>query len=158
MNKVIRLYTDGSYDPKTKAGGIGICLYIEDTNRTLCFYGGKINTSSQEMELQAISHSLLWLQLNDFREHVVILNTDYHPAFLGLKNNNHNLFYNDTELWNDTLVSYHNFKNITPRWVKGHAGSLLNETADKLAEKGRLYANERKNSQIELYLEKSDFK
>lgn len=137
-SKFIQIWTDGSCYYKTREGGIGIYIEI-DAQPHISFYKGLDNTSVGRTELFGI---LMGMRLIKEKHHLVELYCDSQYAincmngwieswseyaFVGKKN---------IDLLKALLEEKRKFKNISFKWVKGHASNEGNKIADKLADCG----------------------
>ena len=61
VTEIVRLYTDGSWDPKTKHGGWAYLL--ASNNNVLVAYDGETPTTNNRMELKAVIEGLNQLQI-----------------------------------------------------------------------------------------------
>ena len=145
MNKII-IYTDGACSgnqSKNNIGGWGVYLQYKDNIKEI--YGGKINTTNNQMEMQAVIEALKALKRKDIP---IRLHTD--SAYVancfkqkwyvkwrknGWKNSKKQEVENK-DLWLTMLELYESFDDIEIIKVKGHSGVELNERADKLANIG----------------------
>ena len=138
--KALEIYTDGACRGNPGAGGWGVYLLYKNEKKE--FYGGKLNTTNNQMELTAAIEGLKVLK----EPCKVKLYTDSKYVMDGInswianwkKNNWKNASKKDVknkDLWIelDKYVAKHNVKW---HWVKGHAGHEKNEIADALANKG----------------------
>ena len=138
--KTVNIYTDGACRGNPGLGGWGALIEYENTRKE--YFGGKILTTNNQMELLAAIEGLKALK----EPCIVNLTTDSKYVMQGItlwidnwkKNNWKNSAKKDIknkELWIelDKYVSKH---NVQWHWVKGHSGHTQNEIADFLANKG----------------------
>ena len=138
--KSIEIYTDGACRGNPGIGGWGAIIQFQDNSKEL--FGGRAETTNNQMEMQAVIEGLKALK----EPCKIILYTDSKYVMDGItswihgwKKNNwktaHKKPVKNRELWQelDQLVNQH---EITWKWVKGHAGIPGNERADELANKG----------------------
>ncbi len=133
----VQIYTDGACEPNPGSGGWGAILRFSDHDQEL--YGGDARTTNNRMELQAAISALKALS----GRHQVHLYTDSQYLRLGI-----------TE-WLPTWIArgwrraggqpvlnvdlWKELHSVTQRhvvewhWLRGHAGHVLNERADRLA-------------------------
>lgn len=149
--KKIELGTDGACAGNPGPGGWG---YISSTG-DVQGYGSEKHTTNQRMELTAVGRGLLALGTNPAYRHVetVVVLTDsryivdcinqrWYKGWIkrGWRTSSGAPVKNE-KLWRALLklVAAWEKRGATVefKWVKGHAGHLLNEAADKLAVKGR---------------------
>ncbi len=138
---IVHVYTDGGCNPNPGPGGWGVVLIWGSTEKELC--GGDLTTTNNRMEMTAAIEALKALT----RPVNVQIHTDSQYLrngitkwIAGWKRNGWRTKagqpVKNVELWTDLdrLVALH---TVTWTWVKGHAGNVGNERADKLATRGR---------------------
>ena len=138
--KALEIYTDGACRGNPGAGGWGVYLLYKNEKKE--FYGGKLNTTNNQMELTAAIEGLKVLK----EPCKVKLYTDSKYVMDGIngwianwkKNNWKTASKKDVknkELWIelDAETCKHEIEWI---WVKGHSGNIGNEKADALANMG----------------------
>ena len=138
--KALEIYTDGACRGNPGAGGWGVYLLYKNEKKE--FYGGKLNTTNNQMELTAAIEGLKVLK----EPCKVKLYTDSKYVMDGInswianwkKNNWKTASKKDVknkDLWIelDTETCKHEIEWI---WVKGHSGNIGNEKADALANMG----------------------
>ena len=138
--KALEIYTDGSCRGNPGAGGWGVYLLYKNEKKE--FYGGKLNTTNNQMELTAAIEGLKVLK----EPCKVKLYTDSKYVMDGInswianwkKNNWKTASKKDVknkDLWIelDAETCKHEIEWI---WVKGHSGNIGNEKADALANMG----------------------
>ena len=139
MKQVI-IYTDGACRGNPGPGGWGALIKFDNAEKEI--YGGRTNTTNNQMELAAAIEGLATLNESCSVE----LFTDSKYVMDGItkwiqnwkKNNWRTAAKKDVknkELWQklDQLISQH---QVQWHWVKGHSGDVGNEAADLLANKG----------------------
>ena len=138
--KSIEIYTDGACRGNPGMGGWGAIIQFQNNSKEL--FGGRAETTNNQMEMQAVIEGLKALK----EPCKIILYTDSKYVMDGITSWSHGWKKNNwktankkpvknMELWQelDQLVNQH---EITWKWVKGHAGIPGNERADELANKG----------------------
>ena len=138
--KALEIYTDGACRGNPGAGGWGVYLLYKNEKKE--FYGGKLNTTNNQMELTAAIEGLKVLK----EPCKVKLYTDSKYVMDGInswianwkKNNWKTASKKDVknkDLWIelDAETCKHEIEWI---WVKGHSGNIGNEKADVLANMG----------------------
>ena len=138
--KAIEIYTDGASRGNPGAGGWGVYLLYKNEKKES--YGGKLNTTNNQMELTAAIEGLKVLK----EPCKVKLYTDSKYVMDGInswianwkKNNWKTASKKDVknkDLWIelDAETCKHEIEWI---WVKGHSGNIGNEKADALANIG----------------------
>ena len=138
--KALEIYTDGACRGNPGAGGWGVYLLYKNEKKE--FYGGKLNTTNNQMELTAAIEGLKVLK----EPCKVKLYTDSKYVMDGInswianwkKNNWKTASKKDVknkDLWIelDAETCKHEIEWI---WVKGHSGNIGNEKADALANMG----------------------
>ena len=136
----IKIYTDGACRGNPGRGGWGV--FIINGQESKKIFGGKIETTNNEMELMAAIKGLE--SFNSPRD--LDLYTDSKYVMDGINNWIHNWKRNGwktankkpvkrSNLWMelDKLNSFHDVKWY---WVKGHSGDIGNDMADELANQG----------------------
>lgn len=134
------IYTDGACRGNPGPGGWGAVLRYGQHEKQL--YGGVLNTTNNQMELQAAIEGLKALN----KPSQVKLYTDSTYVKKGISEWIHGWKRNgwknsqkkpvkNAELWQilDQLAEGHEIEWL---WVKGHAGHEGNELADQLANRG----------------------
>ena len=138
--KSIEIYTDGACRGNPGMGGWGAIIQFQNNSKEL--FGGRAETTNNQMEMQAVIEGLKALK----EPCKIILYTDSKYVMDGITNWIHGWKKNNWKtankkpvknmgLWQelDQLANQH---EITWKWVKGHAGIPGNERADELANKG----------------------
>lgn len=138
---IVHVYTDGGCNPNPGPGGWGVVLIWGSTEKELC--GGDLTTINNRMEMTAAIEALKALT----RPVHVQIHTDSQYLrngitkwITGWRRNGWRTKdkqpVKNADLWMelDRLVALH---TVTWTWVKGHAGNVGNERADKLAARGR---------------------
>ena len=136
----IKIYTDGACRGNPGRGGWGV--FIINGQESKKIFGGKIETTNNEMELTAAIKGL-----ESFNSPTDLdLYTDSKYVMDGINDWIHNWKRNGwktankkpvkrSNLWMelDKLNSFHDVKWF---WVKGHSGDIGNDMADELANQG----------------------
>ena len=137
----IKVYTDGACKGNPGVGGWGV--YIKTNSYEKDLYGGELETTNNQMEMQAALEALKYLK---DKNELIELYTDSNYLRQGITEWIHNWKRNNwktaakkpvanRELW--IQISDLNDKmNVEWHWVKGHAGDPGNERADQLANLG----------------------
>ena len=136
----IKIYTDGACRGNPGRGGWGV--FIINGQESKKIFGGKIETTNNEMELTAAIKGLESFNLPTDLD----LYTDSKYVMDGINDWIHNWKKNGwktankkpvkrSNLWIelDKLNSFHDVKWY---WVKGHSGDIGNDMADELANQG----------------------
>ena len=136
-----KFYTDGSCQHnKTHQGGWGVVV-VEDNSIVQEISGGKIGTTSNQMEMTAAIMALKEISLGE--EATILSDSQYVIKGMSewiknwVKKNWKTAQKTDVlnkELWIE-LLNYSNGKKIHWEWVRGHAGNEFNERSDVLASK-----------------------
>jgi ribonuclease HI len=140
MSGRVAVWTDGACSGNPGPGGWGAVLSYDGHEKDLC--GGEALTTNNRMELMGAISALEALS----RPCAVDLHTDSQYLRGGvtswMKNWKRNGWrtadkspVKNEDLWRrlDAATQRH---EIAWRWVKGHAGNLMNERADELARRG----------------------
>jgi len=132
------IFTDGSTNPNTGAGGYGVILKYKDKVKELS--GGFRKTTNNRMEIIACIEGLRALKKKS--DVVVFSDSQYVVNSISKgwakKWQAQNWMRNDkekaenTDLWAQ-LLELCNHHNVEFRWVKGHNGTKENERCDQLA-------------------------
>jgi ribonuclease HI len=139
--KVVEIWTDGGSKPNPGPGGWAAILRFGDVERELSGYDAA--TTNNRMELTAAIMALEALK----RPCRVVLHTDSEYVRNGIsrwingwvRNNWRNAAKDpvaNMELWQRLLAAAKPHQ-VEWRWVRGHAGDVMNERADKLATAAR---------------------
>jgi len=136
----VDVWTDGACSGNPGPGGWGAILRHKDGEKELC--GGEPHTTNNRMELMAAISALEALK----RPVTVAMHTDSQYVRGGVTGWMANWKRNgwrtadkkpvkNDDLWRrlDEAAKVH---KIEWRWVRGHAGDVMNERADELARKG----------------------
>jgi ribonuclease HI len=140
MSARVAIWTDGACSGNPGPGGWGAILCYGEHEKELC--GGEALTTNNRMELLAAISALEAMS----RPCAVDLHTDSQYLRGGVTGWINNWKRNgwrtadkkpvkNDDLWRrlDAAVARH---EIDWRWVKGHAGDVMNERADALARQG----------------------
>jgi len=140
MNARVAIWTDGACSGNPGPGGWGAILCYGEHEKELC--GGEALTTNNRMELLAAISALEALS----RPCAVDLHTDSQYLRGGVTGWINNWKRNgwrtadkkpvkNDDLWRrlDAAAARH---DVHWRWVKGHAGDVMNERADALARRG----------------------
>jgi ribonuclease HI len=140
MTEVVEVWTDGACSGNPGPGGWGAILVYKGKEKDLS--GGETLTTNNRMELMAAISALETLK----RPCTVALHTDSQYVKGGITGWIHGWKRNgwktadkkpvkNEDLWRrlDAALARH---TVEWRWVKGHAGDVMNERADELARAG----------------------
>ena len=137
----ITIYTDGSALNNPGPGGYGIVMQMTN-GRTLEMSQGYRHTTNNRMEMLAVITALENIEDHDSP---VTIHSDSQYTINGIVKGwakgwrNRNWKKSDgkpalnPDLWSIMLDLVEQFPKLTFKWVKGHAGNVLNERADVLA-------------------------
>ena len=139
-DETVEIFSDGACRGNPGPGGWGAILRLNDVEKEL--FGGEAATTNNRMELTAVIRALEALK----RASRVRLYTDSQYVQKGISQWIHDWKrrgwrtadkkpVKNADLWRrlDELAAQH---DIEWHWVKGHAGHVENERADRLANKG----------------------
>lgn len=135
MENKVEVWTDGSSRGNPGPGGFGVVLCWKGKRKELS--GGFRLTTNNRMELMAVVEGLRAITRQDL-DVVVYTDSKYvcdsvmkrwvynweREGFSGKKN---------PDLWKEYLAVSRRLKSVEIKWVKGHAGTELNERCDQLA-------------------------
>lgn len=146
----IHFYTDGSclQNPDGPGGWAVVidCSPNDKSCQTSCHHGNEARTTNNRMELTAVIKALeIWrsrclefgdVKLRIFTDSKYVCEGAKHWLPNWLKNNwrtvsGKNVKNKDLWLQLNDLLQLH--KNVTFKWIKGHASNPYNETADAIA-------------------------
>lgn len=136
MGKLLTIFTDGAYSPKTNKGGIGI-VFILDGSIIYNFSKQIINTTNNKCELLAVIYALK--AISRPLDSITIYSDSQYVIGIITKNWKRN---KNVELWNlydKAFTKASKFcSNINFVWTKGHESnneffSRMNNFADSLA-------------------------
>ena len=136
----IKIYTDGACRGNPGRGGWGV--FIINGQESKKIFGGKIETTNNEMELTAAIKGLEFFNSPTDLD----LYTDSKYVMDGINDWIHNWKKNGwktankkpvkrSNLWIE-LDKLNNFHDVKWYWIKGHSGDLGNDMADELANQG----------------------
>ena len=137
---VVEIYSDGACRGNPGPGGWGVLLRARGAEKEL--WGGEADTTNNRMELTAVIRALEALK----RPSRVRLYTDSQYVQKGISlwirqwrrrgwRTTDRKPVKNIDLWQrlDELAAVH---DVEWHWVRGHAGHIENERADRLANKG----------------------
>ena len=136
----IKIYTDGACRGNPGKGGWGV--FIINGQESKKIFGGKIETTNNEMELTAAIKGLEFFNSPTDLD----LYTDSKYVMDGINDWIHNWKRNGwktakkkpvkrSNLWIE-LDKLNNFHDVKWYWIKGHSGDIGNDMADELANQG----------------------
>jgi ribonuclease HI len=139
-DETVEIFSDGACRGNPGPGGWGAILRLNDVEKEL--FGGEAATTNNRMELTAVIRALEALK----RASRVRLYTDSQYVQKGISQWIHEWKrrgwrtadkkpVKNADLWRrlDELAAQH---DIEWHWVRGHAGHVENERADRLANRG----------------------
>ena len=136
MNKLVRIYTDGSSIGNPGPGGYGIVMLTEDGKYKKEFSQGFKITTNNRMELLAV---IIGLENLKYKNSNVTIFTDSKYVSDAVEKGwlfdwEKKDFKNkkNPDLWKRFLEIYKNH-NIKFKWIKGHNNDFYNERCDFLA-------------------------
>lgn len=136
---VLEVWTDGGCDPNPGPGGWG-WVTNEDTARE--GHGGHPDTTNNRMEIQAVIEALTTINERPIVVHSdskYVVDTIVKRWYVGWNRNgwknSQGKSVKNRDLW-EILVPLGAVPEVSWVWVKGHAGTPLNERADRLATAG----------------------
>jgi ribonuclease HI len=129
-SSAILIYTDGACFPNPSRGGWGVRIVHSDGTRDELQGSASGSTTSSRMEMTAV---LMGLRAVTEADRPVIVRSDSQFVIRTLcgRYRRHKNF----DLWKDTDREVARFSRIRFEWVRGHAGDVHNEAADKLAKR-----------------------
>lgn len=143
--EAVDIYTDGACSGNPGPGGWGVLLRSGSREKEAC--GGEIQTTNNRMELTAVIQALTLLKRPVFAR----VHTDSQYVQKGISEWIHawkrrgwltagRQPVKNEDLWRelDAQAARH---RVEWHWVKGHAGHVDNERADRLARQGMARAN-----------------
>lgn len=144
----VQIWTDGACSPNPGPGGWGALLRYGEVEKELCG-GDATSTTNNRMELTAPIRALAALT----RPAVVDLHTDSTYVRNGImswvagwKRNGWRTKegqpVKNEDLWRELDAAVARHHEVAWHWVKGHAGHVENERADRLAARGQREALE----------------
>jgi ribonuclease HI len=138
--EIVEVYSDGACRGNPGPGGWGVLLRSNGAEKEL--WGGEADTTNNRMEMTAVIRALEALK----RPSRVRVYTDSQYVQKGISEWVHSWKrrawrtadkkpVKNVDLWKrlDELAALH---HVEWHWVKGHAGHVENERADRLANKG----------------------
>ena len=134
-SSAILIYTDGACFPNPGRGGWGARIVYSDGTRDELQGSASGWTTSSRMEMTAV---LMGLRAVTEANRPVIVRSDSQFVIRTLcgRYRRHKNF----DLWKDIDREVARFSRIRFEWVRGHAGDVHNEAADKLANAGAAQA------------------
>jgi ribonuclease HI len=132
------IYTDGGADPNPGPGGWGAVLLHPPSGRSEELSGGEAHSTNNRMELTAAIHALEALQrrcqveLHTDSQYLRRGITEWLPGWIARGWRRKDGELQNEDLWR-RLAAAAERHDIRWRWVKGHAGQVHNERADRLA-------------------------
>ena len=133
----ILIYTDGACDPNPGCGGWG--ARIVHPNGTWHDLRGSASgwTTNNRMEMTGV---LMGLRAVTEPNRPVIVRSDSQYVIRTLRGQYRR--YANPDLWKEIDRELARFSSIRFEWVRGHAGDVHNEAADKLANAGAAQAGD----------------
>lgn len=128
---MIKIYTDGSYKPKTNQGGYA-SIVTENNEIIKILYEGYKNTTNNRCELMGVLYALDYYK--NPKELEIYSDSNYIVSSINNNYLNQWILEQDSskknmDLWVkiNSLLYFHNVKFF---WIKGHNNNRFNELAD----------------------------
>ena len=134
------IYTDGSCFPNPGHGGWAFVV-VRDGRCIKESFGGEPDTTSCRMELTGILQGLRWLPPGSSA--TVVSDSEYALKVLSGEHRARANLDLIERAW--ALIQE---RDVTFRWVRGHAGDRWNEHADALAARGMARGNRKKRKKL----------
>ena len=134
-NSAILIYTDGACFPNPGRGGWGVRIVYSDGTRRELQGSASGWTTSSRMEMIAV---LMGLRAVTEANRPVVVRSDSQFVIRTLCGSYRR--HKNFDLWKDIDREVARFGRIRFEWVRGHAGDVHNEAADKLANVGAAQA------------------
>jgi ribonuclease HI len=140
MTNKVYIFTDGACRGNPGPGGWGVLLRYKEKEMELC--GGEANTTNNRMELMAAIQGLEALkkpcQVSLTSDSIYLLKgiSEWLPNWIR-KNwmTAAKTPVKNVDLWQRLVAAQQNHE-VEWHWIKGHAGHVENERADRLANQG----------------------
>lgn len=131
MDKVARIYTDGSCHGNPGAGGYCAIVLCDGITREV--KGSDWHTTNNRMELTAVIEGLK-LIADPYDAHIL---SDSKYVVEPIRRGNLRAYVNspdrkNADLW-EKILRLSAFHKLTAEWVRGHSGNRLNQYCDKMA-------------------------
>ena len=135
MQKLIKIYVDGSFNTQLKRAGWGVCVIENDTIiHEDCGITEYIAESRNiDGECEAAYKGILWANENNVEATIVYDYTGIFKWALGEWKAKKPV----AKRYKRRIAKFLDLDKINFEWVKGHTGCIGNERADKLAEQGK---------------------
>jgi ribonuclease HI len=136
-SSAILIYTDGACFPNPGRGGWGARIVYSDGTRDELQGSASGWTTSSRMEMTAV---LMGLRAITEANRPVVVRSDSQFVIRTLCGRYRR--HKNVDLWKDIDREVARFSRIRFEWVRGHAGDVHNEAADKLANAGAAQARD----------------
>lgn len=138
MNRILKIYTDGSCLKNPGKGGFAICIVHSEKEEV--FAKGEIYTTNNRMELQAVIFAFeksihIQQKIEIYSDSMYVINgfnewmegwsrKDWTRSGKPLLNK---------DLWQILFKYKENYKHYSLHWVKGHSNDFYNDLVDRAA-------------------------